>query len=276
MSCFTRSRRFGLRAPLRLRRPWATSPSGGEGGGGGQYPPSPGTPGANSTSSTATRPAESFRDSQARFDLLTKLTRLLERRHTQMRGCFQYLASLGFFPTSFARLESLPTPLLEELHRALEADRFAVELLIRTTVVAAETQATTATQAAQETLRHPDSALLSLLKQGKITLDLAWYEVLYGILPFASLFLEAAARHHHGGPSLIVTRFMRVLPGLQFRCPATGKPSLGRSFIVVQQFVADCTAFGISFNVRDVLLALGTAITRVGYGKGTDWDKFYM
>ena len=28
--------------------------------------------------------------------------------------------------------------------------------------------------------------------------------------------------------------------------------------------------------MRDVLLALGTAITRVGYGKGTDWDKFYM
>ena len=145
-SCFTRTPRFSRRAPPLCRPPLAAGPTPTEEEAGGGYLPYPGTPGGISTSSAFTRPAESFPDSQARFDLLTKLTRLLERCHTQLRGSFQYLTTLEYFPRVFARPESLPTPLLEELYRALVVDWLAVELFLRSTVVAAETQAISATR----------------------------------------------------------------------------------------------------------------------------------
>ena len=113
-----------------------------------------------------------------------------------------------------------------------------------------------------------------MLKKGLIPLELAWYEVLWGILPFASLFLKAASRHHHGGVSPTVVQFMQILPSLSWRCPATGRPLLGKSFVVVQRFVADTSALGITFNVRDVLLALVKSLVRIWYGKDAAWDRF--
>ena len=150
----------------------------------------PGSPGGSAPPAAYSRPSGSIRDTQARFDLLAKLQRMLERRHNQLRGCLQYLASLGGFPSTFASLESLPLPLLEDLHRAMIADDLAVSLLIQSTVVPGS-NATSATSAAQDVLRDPDASLLVMLRKGLVQLLLSWYEVLLGILPFASLFLLA-------------------------------------------------------------------------------------
>ena len=48
----------------------------------------------------------------------------------------------------------------------------------------------------QDVLRDPDASLLVMLRKGLVQLYLSWYEVLFGILLFASLFLLAASQHH--------------------------------------------------------------------------------
>ena len=89
-----------------------------------------------------------------------------------------------------------------------------MNLLTRSTLIEGASPATSATHAALEIFRNPDAALLIMLKKGLVTLDLAWYEVLFGILPYASLFLLAASPHFHGGLSPTVLRFTRTLPTL--------------------------------------------------------------
>ena len=106
-----------------------------------------------------------------------------------------------------------------------------------------------------------------MLKKGLLVFDLAWYEVFWGLLPFASLLLKAASPHHHGGISPTVASFTRVLPTLEWRCPATGRPSLSKSFLMLRKFLSDTSALDIKFNVRNILLPLGTSLVRVGYGK---------
>ena len=54
------------------------------------------------------RPHESYRDSQARLDMQARVKRMLEKRHSQFRGTFQYLHSLGCFPSQFASPDCLP------------------------------------------------------------------------------------------------------------------------------------------------------------------------
>jgi hypothetical protein len=50
---------------------------------------------------------------------------------------------------------------------------------------------------------------------------------------------------------------------------------LARNFSLLRKFLADTTALGIPFNVREVLLPLTSSLVRVGFGKHSDWDTFY-
>ena len=114
-----------------------------------------------------------------------------------------------------------------------------------------------------------------MLRKGLVHLHLSWYGVLFGTLPFASLFLLAASAHYDGGVSPTVTSFLRILPSFDWRGASTGAPLRAPNFSLLSKFLADTTALGIPFNVRDVLLPLTSSLVRVGFGKHSEWDSFY-
>ena len=234
-----------------------TSPA----GGGGSSPSTLGGGGGGH----APRAHESLKDRQLLNELVTKVTRLLERQRARFRGTYQYLVTEGRFPDHPASLNSMPLALLEDLSRALVADDLAHRVVVQSTVVKGVGQTVAATLSAQQTLFSPDAAVLLLLRNGKLILRLAWYHLVWGILPFTALELEAVRIYHRGEPSPLVSSFLRQAASWDFRSP-TGAPSLARHFYALKKFMAETTALEIPFAVKELLLTLGCRLELVGYG----------
>jgi hypothetical protein len=165
---------------------------------------------------------------------------MLERQRAKFRGTYQYLVAEGHFPDPPASLSSLPMALLEDLFRALEADDFAYRVAVRSTVVKGVGHTIAATLSAQQILMNPDATVLQLLRSGDLKLRLAWYHLLWGLLPFTALSLEAVKIYHRGEPSPMVSSFMRQLASWDFRSPA-GSPSLAKHFYALKKFMAEIT-----------------------------------
>jgi len=114
-----------------------------------------------------------------------------------------------------------------------------------------------------------------LLRSGKLHLRLAWYHVLWGILPYTALALEAVKIFHRGEPSPLVSSFMNQVRAMDFRSPS-GAPALARHFYALKKFMADTTALEIPIVAKELLLALGCRLELVGYGHNSAWDGFYI
>jgi hypothetical protein len=99
---------------------------------------------------------------------------------------------------------------LEFLGRAYDNDDFALRLALTATLNKGVGTSYVAPQSAMVTLEHIDGAILLLLQTGKLRRRLAWYEVLYCILPVAALALEAARIYHRQESFPLVANFLAL------------------------------------------------------------------